>query len=63
MEGKIYMNLKGLFSKKVVALNPKEWTWEVLGLRTEFDFLSACIIDNITYRYISNGDLNGLIIS
>ncbi|EOA14763.1 hypothetical protein CARUB_v10028060mg [Capsella rubella] len=51
MEGKIYLNLTldATNTKEDVALKPKVWTWETVGLDTQLG--SVCMIDNIAFHY------------
>ncbi|CAL9242741.1 unnamed protein product [Arabidopsis halleri] len=51
MEGKIYMKLVRENPRKVVALKPKVMTWEAVGLDTDLDRGSICMIENIAYCY------------
>ncbi|XP_010467834.1 PREDICTED: F-box/kelch-repeat protein At5g48990-like [Camelina sativa] len=54
MEGKIYLNLAVNSTEEAVALKPKVWSFEALGLETDLERGSICMIDNIFYHYDPN---------
>ncbi|CAA0408565.1 unnamed protein product [Arabidopsis thaliana] len=55
MEGKIYIPPCQENHRKAVALNPKVLTWEAVGLGTNLDRGSFCMIGNIAYCYDPSG--------
>ncbi|CAN8320670.1 unnamed protein product [Cochlearia groenlandica] len=54
LEGKIYMICDTGFSKKGLALKPKDFTWEAAGLCGKKDWASFCMIGEIVFGYTSS---------